>query len=214
LWAPPEPSRGLRAVPLVSRGSSHGHIVLDECWLDFESHLERNVALAFLARHDTAQVVEQTPRVVYRDDDGKYREHVFDLLVTKTDRTKVAVFVKPSALYRPEHRRMLKLIAEQMSPQVAHEVLPVTEKKLRRADLYNAEFIQEVSRDPDPDDDAVIAGLISDLTGPVKIDDLVEASGLDGYGFRAIVRAIAAKKIRLTKPGKIVRSAWIERIGR
>jgi len=212
LWAPPEPSRGLRDVPLVSRGSSHGHIVLDDCWLDFESRLERNVALSFLARPDTARVVEQTPRVVYRDDDGEWHEHVFDLYVTRRDGVKSAVFVKPSALLRPAHRRMLELIAAQMSPQIAQMVLIVTEKKLDRAALYNAELIQEVGRDPDPDDDAAIAGLISGMTGPLKIDDLVEASGLHGYGFRAVVRAIAAGKVRLTKLGMIDRSAVIERV--
>jgi hypothetical protein len=156
--------------------------------------------------------VEQTPRIVYRDDDGEYREHVFDLQVTKTDRTKWAIFVKPSELVRPAHKRMLRLIAEQTSPQVIQKILIVTEKKLRRADLYNAELIQEVRRDPDPDDDKKIARIIGAMTGPVKIDDLVKASGLDGYGFRAVVRAIAAGKVRLTKRGMIVHSAWVEHV--
>jgi hypothetical protein len=172
------------------------HIVLDDCWLDFESRLERNAALAFLARPDTAHLVEQTPRIGYRDDDGEYREHVFDLQVTKTDRTKWAIFVKPSELVRPAHKRMLHLIAEQTSPQVIQKILIVTEKKLRRADLYNAELIQEVRRDPDPADDKKIAGLIGAMARPVKIDDLVKASELDGSGFRAVVRAIAAGRMR------------------
>ena len=211
LRAPPEPSQGLRHIAMRSRGSSRGHIALDDRLVDFESRLERNVVLAILARPNTAHVVEQTPRVTYVDDDGKTHEHVFDLRVIRTDRTKVAVFVKPSELVRPAHRRMLRLIAEQMSPEVANEVLLVTERKLSRADLYNAELIQEVRREPDPDDDAVVARLISDMTGPVNISDLIEISGLHGYAFRAIVRAIAAGEIRLTDPGMITPTARIER---
>lgn len=212
-WIPPLPSQGMRALPLVSRGSSHGHVVLDDRWLDFESRLERNVFLAFAARHDTRHLVEQTPRVVFRDDDGVYREHVFDLQVTKTDGLKYACFVKPAALVRPIHRRMLALIAEQTSPKVVQRILPpITERKLTAVDLYNAEIIQEYLRFPDPDDDEVVCDLIGRMREPTKIDDLVNASGLHGYGFRAVVRAIAARKVRLLTPGKIARSAWIERI--
>jgi hypothetical protein len=212
LWAPPEPSRGLRHIAMRSRGSSRGHIVLENgYWLDFESRLERNVALAFLARPDTVDVVEQTPCVEYVDDDGELHEHTFDLCVTRAGGAKTVVFVKPSALLRPAHRRMLHLIAEQMSPQVAQQVLLVTEKKLNRADLYNAEFIQEVKREPNSDDDAVIARLITGMHGRVGIADLVEASGLHGQGFRAIVRAIAAGDICLTAPGMIAPDAVVER---
>lgn len=211
LWTPPKPSQGMRVVPMRSRGSSHGHIVLDECWLDFESRLERNVFLAFLARPDTAHLVEQTPRLVYRDDDGEYREHTFDLQITKTDGLKCAVFVKPSKLVRPEHRRMLNLLAEQTSPRVIQKILIITEEKLTRADLHNAELIQEVSRFPDASDDAAIFDLIGQMTGTAKIGDLVEASGLNGYGFRALVRALAAGEVRLTRPCMITNTAWIER---
>lgn len=214
LWTPPEPSRGLRPIAMRSRGSSRGHIVLEDCWLDFESRLERNAALVFLARPDTAHVVEQTPRVVYRDDDGTFHEHIFDLRVTRTDGTKVAVFVKPSKLVRATMRRMLELIAEQMSPQVAQKILLLTEKKLSRADLYNAEFIQEARRDPDPADDAAIATLIAGMTGQVMIEELIEASGRDGYGLRAVVCAIGAGKLRLINPVMITRSAFVERVQR
>jgi len=210
-WMPPGESRGERPVPLRGRGSSHGHIVLGEFRLDFESRLERHVALAFRARPDTKDLVEQTPRVLYRDDDGVVREHIFDLLVTAWNGMKTAVFVKPSALWRPSMKRMLELIAAQISPQVANRVLPFTEKKLSRADRHNAELIQEYCRQPDADDDAAIAQLIAAMTGPTAIKDLVEDSGLNGYGYRAVVRAIAAGAVRLTKPGMINHSALIER---
>lgn len=211
LWTPPAPSRGLRHIGMRSRGSSRGHIVLDDCLLDFESRLERDVALAFLARPDTASVVEQSPIVEWVDDDGTVHEHVFDLHVTKTDGTRVAVFVKPSKLVKPSMRRMLVLIAAQMSPLVAQRVLLVTERKLSRADRHNAELIQEVRREPYPEDDAVIADLIASLDGPVRIADLVEDSGLHGFGFRAVVRGIADGKLRLVKRGMIAHSALVER---
>lgn len=210
-WVPPGPSRGLRQVPLRSAGSSHGHIVLEDCVLDFESRLERNVALAFLARPDTRHIVEQTPRVQYVNDDGEVQEHVFDLMVTRKDDVKVAVFVKPFDLLRPWMHRMLERIKEQLSPSVAQKLLVVTEKKLSRADVYNAELIQEVGRQPFPEDDARIAELIAGMTRPAAIADLVEPSGLHGSGFRSAVRAIAAGTITLTKPVMITPAAVVTR---
>ena len=131
--------------------------------------------------------------------------------MTKTDGTRTAVFVKPSQLVKPSMRRMLDLIAAQMSPRVAQRVLLVTERKLGRADRHNAELIQEVRREPYPEDDAVIADLLADMDGPVRIADLVEDSGLNGFGFRAVVRAIADGKLRLLKRGMIAHSALVER---
>jgi hypothetical protein len=96
-----------------------------------------------------------------------------------------------------------------MSPKIAGELLIVTEKKFSRADLYNAELIHSVFRTPFPEDDKVILALIRKMKGPAPIADLVAKSGLQGYGFNAVVRAIAAGHLALTQQTMIVHGALV-----
>ncbi len=58
IWTEPMLSQGLRSIPMRGRGSSHGHIALSDRIIDFESRLERNAMLAFLARPDTARLTD------------------------------------------------------------------------------------------------------------------------------------------------------------
>jgi hypothetical protein len=91
-----------------------------------------------------------------------------------------------------------------MSPDIADELLIVTEKRLSRADKYNYELYYAVHRQKWPADDAVVASLIRKLKGPKPIEKIVKASKLDGYGFNAVVRAIAAGKLDLIKPRNVL----------
>jgi hypothetical protein len=80
----------------------------------------------------------------------------------------------------------------------------VTEKRLSRADRYNYELYYAVHREEWPEDDAVVASLIKKLKGPAPIEKIVEKSKLDGYGFNAVVRAIAAGRLDLVKPRDVL----------
>lgn len=139
---------------------------------------------------------------------------MFDLLVTRriNNRTisKVAVDVKPSAKVESSGiKRLHATIAQQLDPEIADELLLFTEKKFTRADLYNVELFHAVFKQKYPEDDKVVLGLIKKMKGPAPIADLVKASGLDGYGFNAIARAIAVGHLALLKPVLITHRAVV-----
>jgi hypothetical protein len=212
LWTPPAPSRKLRPISSRSKGSTRGHIVVDNTRVDIESRLEKFTALVFRARSGTADVVEQTPRVTYVDDSGKLREHFCDLKVTRTDGFRTAILVKPAAkVVSSGIDRVRDLIAEQMSPDVADGVLLFTEKKMTRTDRFNGEWIHACCKHPNPGDDAIVADLIGWMAGATRIEDLVRQSGLNGFGFRAVTRAIADGRIRLVESCMITRGTFVVR---
>ena len=209
-WTPPEPSLGLRHFTFASKASSRGVLIADNRCIEFESGLERKATLVFLARPDTRRVIEQSPKVEWVDEDGEVHEHIFDLQVDVRDGVRIAVDVKPSAKVKSSGiRRLHQTIAPQMSPNVAGKLLVVTEKKFSRADLYNAELIHSVFRDPFSEDDKVILGLIRKMKGAAPIAELVAKSKLQGYGFNAVVRAIAAGHLALIQQTMIVHGALV-----
>lgn len=172
-------------------------LIIDDRCVEFESRLERKAILVVRARTDTLKVVEQSPRVEFVDGDGVLREHVFDLLVTASHR-KIAIDVKPAAKVKSSGIRDLhRIIAPQMPPGIADELLVMTEKKFKRADLYNAELIHAAFRQNYPKDDEAVLRLIGRMKGPASIADLVARSKLHGYGFNAIVRAIGSGRLRM-----------------
>lgn len=210
LWTPPAPCRGLRKISPRSKGSTHGHIIVNNVRVDFESRLEKFTALVFRARPDTGDIVEQTPRVTYVDDDGVVREHVCDWKVTRTDGFRTAILVKPSIrVVSSGIERTRDLLAEQMSSDDADGVLLFTEKNMTRADRFNGEWILAACNHADPGDDAIVADLIERMDGETRIEDLVRQSGLNGFGFRAVTRAIGDGQLRLARHCMITRDAFV-----
>ncbi|OKO80972.1 hypothetical protein AC630_14990 [Bradyrhizobium sp. AS23.2] len=170
----------------------------------YEAELELNFALLAAMRPDVAEVAEQPSAVTYVDDDGRERRHTFDFQLKLTTGTIGLVAVKPAALV--EHTgigRTVELIAEQMPPSRADWVLLFTDLDLSPIDLFNAQVVHHARRDPWPEDDAALAQLLSRLKGETTIGELVTASRLGGYGFDAVVRAIAAGKLRLLEYGML-----------
>jgi hypothetical protein len=213
-WTPPAPSLGLRKIKFASKASSRGVTVADDRKIAWESRGERNALLKFLADRRTLKVVEQSPRVEWVDQYGEVHEHVFDLLVTsrvgRNGTKRVAVDVKPSAKVKSSGIiRLHRTIAQQLSPEVADEILLFTEKRLSRPDLYNVELFHGVFKQEYPDDDKVILGLIRKMKGPAPIADLVSKSGLGGYGFNAVARAIAVGHLALLHPVHITHDAVV-----
>jgi hypothetical protein len=213
-WTPPEDSLGLRHFTFASKASSRCVLIADNRCIEAESRGERNATLKFLADPTTLKVVEQSPRIEWVDDEGEIHPHTFDLLVTRriSRRTisKVAVDVKPSAKVKSSGIKQLHAtIAQQMDPGVADELLVFTEKKLTRSDLYNVELFHAVFKQHYPEDDKAILGLIKKMKDPAPIAHLVKASGLAGYGFNAIARAIAVGHLALVEPVPITRRAVV-----
>lgn len=204
VWTPPQPSKGERTFKLTSKGSVRGFVVIDGVRVNFESRAEYKAFLVIRSRLDTLRVVEQSPRVQYVDADGELRTHVFDLKVFRRDGSIVAVDVKPAARVESSGiRETHSLISRQLSPKIASRLLVFTERMYMPSDFYNAELMLGVGRQHCPEDDEAILKLVARMNGAMKIGDLVAKSRRAGYGFNAVVRAIAAGRLVMTERRRI-----------
>jgi hypothetical protein len=197
-------SRSSRKINLHSKGSVRGFDFFDGRQTWYEAELEIKFGLLAKARPGVTEVVEQPPAVQYVDDDGVVRRHTFDWLVVNGCRQLVAV--KPAALVEKSGiLRIRELVAAQISRSVADEIVLFTEEKLTAVDLFNAGLMHHVMKEAKtfPDDDAVVTKLAKRLRRPATIASLVERSKLDGWGFKAIVRAIVDGRLRLVEYDKI-----------
>jgi hypothetical protein len=203
-WTPPAPSRGKRHFKFASRGSGRGAAVIDDVSVESEAIAERVGQLVIRARPETVRIVEQSPQVPYVDGEGVERVHTFDLLVFRIDNTKAAIDFKPSRLVeRSGIREMHKLIARQITTRTANVLLVMTEKFHTPDDRANATLMHTMARQEFPKDDETILKLIRRMKGPAPIADLVKKSKLHGYGFNAVVRAIADGHLRMTERCRI-----------
>jgi hypothetical protein len=198
------PSLTSRAISLHSAYSVHGWDFFDSRKVWYEAELELIFALLAEMRPDVAGVAEQPPAVRYIDDDGVEHRHTFDFLLKMKDGTSGFVAVKPfGRVEQTGVGRVVELTAEQISPSLADWVLLFTEKDLSPTDLFNAQIIHHARRDPWPEDDAAMARLLRSIKGETTIGELTAKSGLDGYAFDAVVRAIAGGKLKLVEYGML-----------
>ncbi|ABE62884.1 conserved hypothetical protein [Nitrobacter hamburgensis X14] len=208
----PPPSLASREMSLHSAISVHGYTFIDGRKVWYEAILERCCALLARLRPDVIEVAEQQPAVTYVDDTGRERQHKFDFRFTLVGGARILTAVKPSALVaKTGIDRTVELIAEQISPAIADYVLLFTEKKLSQVDLFNAEVVHMATRDEWPEDDAQLAKIIRKLKGEITIGELVEDSGLGGYGYDAVIRAIDAGHIRLVEYRRLEFDALVTR---
>jgi hypothetical protein len=206
------PSLTSREMSLHSAISVHGYTFIDGRKVWYESILERCCALLGRLRPDLAEVAEQPPAVTYVDDAGRQRQHTFDFRFTQIEGARWLLAVKPSALVAKSGiDRVVELVAEQISPSVADFVVLFTEKELSEVDLFNAEAVNMATRDAWPEDDAKLTSIIRKLKADITIDDLAEKSGLGGYGYDAVVRAVDAGRLRLVEYQKLELDAVVTR---
>jgi hypothetical protein len=209
-WTPPRKSRGKRKISLRSKGSSRGGFRANGNATAYESDLELDAALSLLARPDVVDVLDQYPQVSFVGADGKRHRFTFDFMSVHADGSRMAHSVKPKD--KVEASRVVEIhgyIRRQISPKVATHVNLITEEKLTDDDRFNARLIHTVRRKPYPDDDAIIARLISGLHGSTTLGALAKASGRRGFGYRAAARAVAAGKLRLVRHGRMVSKAAV-----
>lgn len=200
LFRPPLPSRATRKIPMRSRASCRGLVALEGQKFAIESLTELRTLLQILSRADVANVWEQPPAVSYRDSRGRIKSHTFDFLITKRCGRKIAVAVKSS--FRAKAGRFfeeLQVIAQQVPPGFADEVVLVTEKDLSRSATLNAGRCFQAKRMVDPLADEAVAAAISEVKFPTTIENLVRKTGLLGRGYRALLRAIAEGRLLLTE---------------
>lgn len=211
----PPPSLASREMSLHSAISVHGYTFVDGRKVWYESILERCCALLGRLRPDVVEIAEQPPAVTYVDDAGRERQHTFDFKFTVSHLGRVLVAVKPSArVAKTGIDRVIRLVAEQMPASTADCVVLFTEEKLSEVDLFNAEVVNMATRDACPEDDAALAKVLHKLRGDTTIGDLAETSGLGGYGYDAVVRAVDAGLLRLVEYQKLDFDALVTRVAK
>lgn len=208
----PPPNLASREMSLHSAISVHGYLPINGRKVWYESILERCCALLAKLRPDVTEIVDQPPPVRYIDDAGRECQHTFDFRFMLTDGARILTAVKPSALVaKTGIDRTVELVAEQISAAIADYVLLFTEKKLSQVDLFNAEVVHMATRDEWPEDDAHLAKIIRKLKGETTIGELVGTSGLGGYGYDAVIRAIDAGQLRLVEYCRLEFDALVTR---
>ena len=187
---------------LKSRNTCRGFVIYQNRVVWFESHLELMVFFMLALLPEVATIREQPPAVTYQDGDILHH-HTFDFLVIFRDGSRMYVAVKPAARVissRIEH--VLGLIATQMPPDKLVSIRLITDADFTYADRFNAIQAYDFCIDPVKEHDDAMTSLISEISGAVRIADLVTASGLGAMGFRSIVRLIAYRQLAAVKPGE------------
>jgi hypothetical protein len=200
IWKPVARSLGSRDPALRSRASSTGFIVEDDRILNFESRPEKYAGESFVIDPDMLHVIEQPPRIPYRDG-AAWRHHTFDFYTVRRCARRTLVAIKHSSgVERSGIRRVIKLISEQAGRGAADEIVLMTELDFSPAERFNAELVHETRRASAPQHDVRLRDLAADINGSVTVRDVVAMSGLGGAGFRAVVRLIADRFFKLADP--------------
>jgi hypothetical protein len=190
IWKPVSRSLGSRDPALRSRASSTGFIVQDDRILNFESRPEKFAGETFVIDPDMLHVIEQPPRIPYRDG-ASWRHHTFDFYTVRRSSLRTLVAIKHSSrVERSGIRRVIKLVSEQAGRGAADEIVLMTELDFSPAERFNAELVHERQ----------VREATADINGSVTVLDVVAMSELGGVGFRAVVRLIADRFFQLADP--------------
>lgn len=178
--------------------------------LFYESKVERDCATIMDANPAILRVQEQVAFTWF--DKGAMRTHFFDFVVTKKSGGNAALIVKPEMqAQNPAFLKEETEISEQaVQAGIVEEVFVYTDKSFSDVQLRNVEFIRSVL-EVDVEADKIVAGLTEGLQGAVRIQELVNASGLETRGFRAVVRQIGSGNLEYDESALISRSLEVSR---
>ena len=215
VWTPPSsrPLRGKRRIGFrSSSGTARAALRVNGYMEGAESNLELYSGLWLLAQPDVTDVISQWPQEQYVDRDGVLHRFTFDFTSVHVDGSRTANSVKPDDLVAASKIEEIHLLLQQqMSPTRANRINLITEEKLAPQDRFNAEVIYTARRFPVAAHDRVIEDLIADLHGSTTVGSLREISGLRGAAYRAIVRAVAARKLETIEHVRIDSEAAVRR---
>lgn len=167
------------------------------------SHIEHNVFMTLCADPEVRSIVCQAPSIEWVDADGEVHDHYFDFLVELRSGHRKAVMVKDGDKARRDVLEdFAALLAEQMPPGFADEVVLITDEDLPAWLVANARLIHSARLDEAPgfnadtatcravlaDIDAIVADRAAEFTEPVSVSTLLQPIG--EHGFRAVPRLI------------------------
>jgi hypothetical protein len=207
----PELSRGDRATQVGSTQHFTGGIVLGSgpgIRTGVESHLEAQAALLLAARPEVQELVEQV-LFDWFDEDGKIHKHYIDLVATEHNGTVIGYAVRPLGRVKDAYLAQLARIKEQAVAQgVLDDFRLFTERDVCPVEFFNAKLFLSVRR-PDCFGDPVARDVVGRMAGVATIESLVEQTGLDGMGFRALVRLIRSGHLQMVSYERIDHSSLV-----
>ncbi len=209
-WRPPMASRASRKISKRSSGSGRTARMINGYESLAESLGEDKVATVFTADPRIADLIDQPPPVIYRDEFGKRRSHTFDYLAMLKDGRKIAIAYRPERR-AAEVREIVELIRAQ-APDYADGFLVVTDADLTRDVVHNAKMIH-FAQDGNKAADAKVREIIDAQHGAVSIGDVQTLAGCGGEGFRAICRLIGNGEIEIPQGARISHQTLVSKKG-
>jgi hypothetical protein len=186
----PAKSRGDRATQVGSQEHATGGGVRGTgagVRIGFESHFESDSWNIFEYRADTHDIIEQV-KFEWFDRFGECHSHFIDLMVIRTDGSKIGFAVRPLEKVSKTYLEALARIKEQaMASGFLDDFRLFTEKDICPVELFNAKLFHAYRR-PEEEGDTVARNVVENMTGVVNLAQLVLQIGLEGKGFQALVR--------------------------
>lgn len=209
----PASSRGDRKTQVGSTKHFTGGLVLGEnegVRLGTESHLEIDAALMLNYRPTTFDLVEQVQFAWY-DEHGAFSHHFIDLVATRVDGSVIGYAVRPTKRVSDDYECKLARIKEQAIAQCFLDDFRLfTEEDVCPVELHNAKLFHSVRR-PDAFADPVAQDVCSKVCGTTTVGALVDATRLDGMGFRAVVRLIRSGHLQMLRFERIAHGTEVFR---
>jgi len=188
---------GARAINRRTKGHGTSNVVLpNEGWgpnhvVSVEAILERKGLQHYLSQPGIVKVTGQAGPVGYVDADGNQKKHTFDLLAHRSDGYKIAVAVKPfETAVRDRLDLTLQKIAACVPAGFANEVALFTDRTISRQQQVNNSRYHAIRRIADQEAELAVERVIRQLNGNTTISDLIDAVGLAGRAYGAILNSI------------------------
>lgn len=207
----PEPSLAQRAVQNGSKGHFTGQAVTGDGAgrvIGLESHFEFKGFLVLTARPTTAELFEQVA-FPWVDANKEWRTHYADFVVLQTDGHRVGYAVRPMCYVTDEYCDELGRVKSQaLKAGTLSDFRLLTEEDFDPVTLFNGKLFHSV-RIPDPEADLAAREVVSAMTGIVTLGELTDRTGMQGAGYRALIRLIRAGVLQPLNPGRLLKSVHL-----
>lgn len=153
-----------------------------------DSDLESRVSYCFGARRDVVHMRDQWPVVPYRDECGKFREHIFDRHFTLVDGRRIAAAVKPwQIVVSTGLKSVIALIRQQGTfRKFADGVVIITEKDCTPDDSANARNILRARRLRNESEFRLALAELQAIHGTVLFGDLIRSAPVQAFRRNAL----------------------------
>ncbi len=163
-----------------------------------ESSAEAAVAFEALISASTHDLHFQPLTVDYRDEDGRRRQHTFDLLITNRNGHRRLVFVRNAAsLEKPKTQREIQAIAAATPKQAADDLIVVDANEYTRQRRENLFRMYRCAFEPDPEADEIVLSTARRLKTLWHMKDLFPHVPIPQHrAFAACYRLVGQRYLR------------------